>query len=364
MNRYIRQCVNLINKKSISPEYVTFFVTDSCNAKCRHCFYRQNLNSGKKALSCDEIEMISHNMDFFLALLITGGEPFLRKDIAEIVTIFYKINKIKKLAIATNGYFVENIEKSVEEILKKCPKLQLMVNISLDGIGDAHDEIRGVRGMFIRTVDTVKAIRRLQSHHSGLSLSVIYTFLNLNQDRAREDYQYIKSIIKPDYFNLSLVRSDTRDQNVHMGDLALYNNLWKEVKKDIITNRLRQSALSKLLCSAKIVAKDLAVKTLAGDNYITPCYAGKTNIVIYPDGDVFPCELLKDKIGNLREENYDFRRIWFSVKLKKIRNKIREERCYCYHGCNALTNVVYNPRYAPLIIARFINMLFCNYLRK
>ncbi|MFZ2602422.1 MAG: radical SAM protein [Candidatus Omnitrophota bacterium] len=358
MMQYIKQCFNLVNKRNIFPEYVTFFITNSCNARCRHCFYWQNLNSSAKDLSCDEIEMTSHNMDSFLFLLITGGEPFLRKDIPEIASIFYRRNNIKKLAIATNGYFVENIEKSIEEILKKCPKLQLMLNISLDGIGEDHDEIRGVRGMFIKTVDTVKVIRKLQGHYPDLLLSVIYTFSNLNQDRAREDYQYIKKIIKPNYFNLSLVRGNTRDPNINIGDLTLYNNLWKEVKKDIITSRLRQSVISRLLCAARVVAKDLVVKTLVEDKYITPCYAGKTNVVIYPDGDVFPCELLKDKIGNLREENYDFRRIWFSVKFKKIRREIEERRCYCYHGCNALTNVLYNPKHLPKIAINYIKQYF------
>jgi len=358
MMQYIKQCFNLVNKKNMFPEYVTFFVTSNCNAKCRHCFYWQDLNSIKEDLSCDEIEMISKNMNYFLFLLITGGEPFLRKDIPKIARIFYKKNRIKKLAIVTNGYFVEAIEKSVEEILKECPGLQLTLNVSLDGIGDKHDEIRGVKGMFLRTMASIEVIRRLQGSYPNLLLSVIYTFSNLNQNRAREDYQYIKRFIKPDYFNLSLVRGDTRDSSVNIGDLVLYNNLWKDVKKDIIFNNSKQSIVSGLLSAAKVVAKDLVVKTLEDRKYTTPCYAGKTNVVIYPNGDISPCELLKNKIGNLRKENYDFRKIWLSQEFKKIREEIRDKRCYCYHGCNVLTNVLYNLKYMPRIAINYVKQYF------
>jgi len=113
-----------------------------------------------------------------------------------------------------------------------------------------------------------------------------------------------------------------------------------------------------LLSATKVTAKDLALKTLMQDKYITPCYAGKTNIVIYPNGDVFPCELLGRKFGNLREEGYDLRKILFSAESGKIKKEIQEKRCYCYHGCNALTNVLYNTRYIPKIARNYFKQYF------
>jgi len=356
--QYTRQILKLINKRSISPEYVTFFVTSRCNAKCRHCFYWQSLNSDEKDLDCDEIDKIAYHMDPFFFLLITGGEPFLREDIPKIVSIFYKRNLIKKLAIATNGYFSENIEKGIEEILKKCPKLQLTVNISLDGIGESHDTIRGVRGIFLKTIDTIGVLKRLQKHYSNLLFSIIYTFSNLNQDRAGQDYEYIRKFIKPDYFNLSLIREGARDPSVSIGNFTLYKKLQQEVKKGMITDRLKHGAVSRLLCAARSVAKDLIAEMVERDKYITPCYAGKINVVIYPNGDLSPCEILKKSIGNLREEKYNFKKIWFSEKLKKVTVGLKDKECYCRHGCNALSNIIYNPWYIPRIITNYIKQQF------
>lgn len=358
MMQYIKQCFNLVDKRGMSPEYLTLFVTNKCNSSCRHCFYWQSLNSSEKDLSCDEINKLSSNMDNFLFLLITGGEPFLRDDIPEIVKIFYRKNCLKKLAIATNGYFVENIEKGVEGILRECPGLELNVNISLDGIGEDHDRIRGKDGMFAKAIAATKVIKQLKMHYPDLLLSVIYTFSALNENKAASDYQYIKKTIKPDYFNLSLVRGNTREQGLRVGNIREYNNLWSEIKKDILSKCFRQSVLSRLLSAAKVTAKDLALKTLMQDRYITPCYAGKTNIVIYPNGDVYPCELLEEGFGNLRKEGYDLRKILFSASSRKIKERIHKKRCYCYHGCNALPNVLYNVRYLPEIAINYCKQYF------
>lgn len=118
--------------------------------------------------------------------------------------------------------------------------------------------------------------------------------------------------------------------------------------------------LSNFIYVSKFIATDIIIKTAINNCRITSCYAGKINAVIYPGGDIYPCELLNNKIGNLRNANYDFKALWLSKERKDITDKIEEAKCHCSHGCNMLSNIVYNPKYLPEIVMNFMNMLLHN----
>jgi radical SAM protein with 4Fe4S-binding SPASM domain len=87
-----------------------------------------------------------------------------------------------------------------------------------------------------------------------------------------------------------------------------------------------------------------------------PCYAGNLTGIIRSNGDVYPCEILDNKIGNLRENNYDLRKIWQSDAANKIRNKIREEKCFCTHECFITNNILFNPKMLPKIFLEYIKL--------
>src|SRR3989338_1105886 len=101
---------------------LTFFVTTKCNAKCKHCFYWESLNQKIDELSLDEIKKISSTMPEFPVLSISGGEPYLRLDLAEICEVFYNQNKVKEIYIPTNSLLLSNVKKITESMLKKCPE--------------------------------------------------------------------------------------------------------------------------------------------------------------------------------------------------------------------------------------------------
>ncbi|MDP8235291.1 MAG: hypothetical protein P9M08_06945, partial [Candidatus Erginobacter occultus] len=86
---YLKYGRLIFNKRRVSPIYLVFFITEKCNADCKHCLLG-GIHPGTDELTIDEIEKVSRSMDDFLFLLPTGGEPFLRKDLPEIVRIFHR----------------------------------------------------------------------------------------------------------------------------------------------------------------------------------------------------------------------------------------------------------------------------------
>ena len=103
---------------------------------------------------------------------------------------------------------------------------------------------------------------------------------------------------------------------------------------------------NKYATAARIMLNELTYKTYEENKYTTPCYAGNLSGVMYPEGDVYPCEILDDshKIGNIRDFNLDFKKLWLSQKAKKEVDFIRKTKCFCTHECFNSVNILFNPK--------------------
>src|SRR5215472_5055515 len=132
-------------------ESMFLFVTSTCNSLCRTCFYWDELNSNRD-LSFPQIEKISSTAPPFHKLWISGGEPFLRKELAEIIEMFYRNNAVRHVNLPTNGLLPEKIESVIDHLLISCPELTIDLNFSLDGLANTHDSIRGVPNNFQKTL--------------------------------------------------------------------------------------------------------------------------------------------------------------------------------------------------------------------
>jgi radical SAM protein with 4Fe4S-binding SPASM domain len=346
-------------KKAITPEYVTLFVTQKCNLKCEHCFYWESLNTNINALSLDEIEKISASMNDFLFLLITGGEPFLRKDLTEVVEVFYKNNNVRKMNIMSNGTLPERMLSRLKEIYNKCPDLYLTLYISFDGIGEQHSTIRGVKDCYEKSIDTIRQIKEVQDNYPKLSIGVAMTYCSFNEKNIVDIYKHFKETVQPDTFTCSFIRGDPKDKLAKDCKTDNYVKLQEIFKQDLLNGRINgvsDPVVGNIVAGSKFAMTQQLVKTLT-DGYQSPCYAGQINAVIYENGDVFPCELLPDaKIGNLRDSNYDFNKVWFGDKRNEITDWISKTNCHCTHECNLLPNVIYNPKNSLGIIKNALQL--------
>jgi len=119
------------------------FVTSRCNSLCRTCFYWDNLNKNQD-LSFEQIGTISRTAPQFAKLWLSGGEPFLRQELDEIICLFYRQNQIRHLNLPTNGLLADKVHAVIARVLRDCPELTIDLNFSMDGLANTHDTIRGV----------------------------------------------------------------------------------------------------------------------------------------------------------------------------------------------------------------------------
>ena len=140
--QYYKHLYKALIKYKQLPSYFIFYPTSRCNLKCSHCFYYDSLNKKFNEITVDELDKITSTMDPILHLILTGGEPYLRHDLDQIVKIFYENTKVPIISIPSNGWYLDKMDKQINNMMKWCPELTLNQQISIDGIGEDHNNIR------------------------------------------------------------------------------------------------------------------------------------------------------------------------------------------------------------------------------
>src|SRR5215475_7879231 len=143
-------------QKLPSPPFLILFINSICNMKCEHCFYWQNLNR-RDDLTKDEIFALSDSLGKIENLNLSGGEPFLRKEFAEICRRFIQQNRVRQIYVPTNGWYTAKTITEIKETLKERALELFAVELSLDGTADFHDHFRAAPGSFERAMRTYDA---------------------------------------------------------------------------------------------------------------------------------------------------------------------------------------------------------------
>ena len=236
-----------------------------------------------------------------------------------------------------------------------CPLLTLNQQISIDGIGPDHDAIRmdkqvkGSENSFEKAILTIKHLKKLQKIYNRINIGIIITFTSQNQNKFKEIVKEIYSLVEPDNISINLVRGDPR-QKVNLDlDLKLYREA--VTYRDNLFYQKKMSGHSRFVgnkyaTAARIMLNELINKTYEENKYTTPCYAGNLSGVMYPEGDVYPCEILdaSHKIGNIRDYDLNFKKLWHSHKAKEEVKFIRKTKCFCTHECFNSVNILFNPK--------------------
>jgi MoaA/NifB/PqqE/SkfB family radical SAM enzyme len=349
---YLRYISKLVHKQSADPLYLVHFVTENCNACCKHCLLG-NRPFRSDELTLDEISRISESMNRILFLLIAGGEPFLRNDLTEIVDIYCTNNKVCSIGIPTNGMLTDKIVHSVQYILKCWPRVDIGVDVSLDGIGEDHDRIRGAPGLFKKAIQTYRQLEKLTRFFPNFNLNVAVTVSAFNQNRLSVLYDYLLNELHVKTINVLLVRGKPRDQGARDIDINCYSMFNRLLRTDIERGTLKGYhgyILSDFINAMKVVREQVIERIIRQQRCILPCYAGVLSAVIYSSGDVFPCELLNSRMGNVREQQYDFRRIWNSDTTSKIRQYIQKQHCFCTYECFLTNSILFSKRTLPYVL--------------
>jgi len=307
-----------MQKMSFPLYYLTWNVTCKCNLRCEHCYNALfDRNRVEDELSTKEgVEMISQAKNLGLkAILFTGGEPLLRKDLPSLI----KFAKDKRLIIflATNGTLID------KSFIKEFKGVIDGINISLDAAtSKKHDEIRGVKGCFIKTLNSIGTLQK----HFPISIAFTATQKNLSELSS------VAKIAKRYKIPLKIKRFISMGIGSRNQELTLSKSNYK-----ILIEQIRQ-----LRKSQKVLFSDPIWLSLNEEriNSYGGCLAGIFSICLDFNGTAYPCTKLKIPLGNIR--NTSLKKIWrkskILIKLRKKRLKGKCKNCekrYSCGGCRA-----------------------------
>jgi len=341
------------------PIHLTFFVTRRCNSRCPFCFYLRSDDVPSGALpelSLSEIGKISSSLGRLLWLSFSGGEIFLRDDLVEIARTFYRNNKPAIMLFPTNGLLPGVIRERIEEIVRSCPRSVVALKLSLDGLGEAHDALRKTPGSFTRTMQTYQAVSGMTDRYPNFELGINTVFCSENQDAMDEIIDYVGGLKYIKTHTISLVRGNLSDKSYAGVDINKYHDAVLKLERNLQEGRsaVYRFRGGRIKAAQDILQRRLIDRTAREHRRIVPCYAGRLNLVLSEAGEVYPCELLTDSFGNVRDHGYDIRKVGGSKKARGVIASIRNDRCHCTHECYFMTNILFNPRLYPSLMKEYL----------
>jgi len=308
----------------------------TCNSRCSTC------NIWKKTaknLTVDEYEKIFRKIGKApYWITFSGGEPFLRQDIVQVVSTIYKVSKPRIINIPTNGLLTKTIVEKTEAILKACPQAQIIVNLSIDGIEEQHDAIRNVPGNFKKVISTFNKLKALQYPNLSVGIHTVISKLNVDTFPG-----IANSLMKlhPDSYITEIaeerVELDTMGTDITPSVLAYKSAI------DYLIHRIKHDrfkGMNKITMAFRIEYYNLVKRIMRDKRQIMPCYSGIASAQISPEGDVWSCCIKAKPLGNLRQRGYSFKGIWFSPEADLERRSIHKKECWCPLANASYTNML------------------------
>jgi len=287
------------------PTDASIIITYRCPMRCKMCNVWMYPTEVKDEITPKDLEILP-KLSF---INITGGEPFIREDLPEIVEILY--TKAPRIVISTSGWFSDR----VIALAKRFPNIG--IRISIEGLSQCNDDLRGRAGGFDNGLKTLLELKRMGLTDIGFG----QTISNSNSNDILPLYELSK--------NLEMEFATAAFHNsfyFHKDDNVIVNK--DEVESNIkeLVNRLLKEKSPKSWFRAFFNLG--LINYIEGGKRMLPCEAGSMNFFIDPFGEVFPCNGLEEKIwkesmGNIHSaENFD--EIWTSDRAERVRALVRD----------------------------------------
>ena len=284
----------------------TVIVTYRCNARCNMCNRYKAPSRADEEISIDTIKKLPPM--YFTN--ITGGEPFIRNDLKDIVRELYK--KSDRIVISTNGYFTDRIL----DLCKEFPNIG--IRISIEGLEETNDKIRGLKDGFKKGYETLKLLRQMGMKDVGFGMTV--------QDLNANDLVPLYDI--------------SNELGLEFATASLHNSFYFVEAKNIIKDRPMVAKNFELLINKLLKSKSPKkwmrayfnhglINYIYGQKRLLPCDMSFDTFFIDPYGDVMPCNGTKDKevMGNLNTQSWN--ELWNSEAAEIVRKKVRS----CSRNC-------------------------------
>lgn len=281
-------------------------VTYRCNAQCQMCNIWKYPSDANEEVSAEDLKKIPGGLDF---ANITGGEPFLREDIEDIVRVI--LPKTKRLVISTNGFYTEKII----ELAKKFP--QIGFRVSIEGLPQVNDSIRGLKNGFDHGIRTLIKLGELGIKDIGFGITV--------SDKNAKDMLELYSLSKK--LNLEFATAAMHNTYYfHKNDNAFIDKKAVTDEFKALTTALLKSNTPKNWFRAYFNYG--LINYINGNERILPCEMGTDVFFVDPFAEVYPCNGMDWSMGNLKKQTFD--EIWNSQQAKQVREKVAQCKKNCW----------------------------------
>lgn len=295
------------------PKEVCIIVTYRCNAKCNMCDVFHYPTKPSEEITVADIEKLPSGLRF---INITGGEPFVRQDIKEIVAVARK--KAGRIVISTNGFFTDRII----DLCETYPETG--IRISIEGLQKTNDDIRGIPHGFDRGLRTLLTLRRMGLKDIGFGMTVqdmnCNDLLPLYELANALGYEFATATLHNSHYFHKLDNC-IADKEMVCGEFA-----------KLIGELLKSSEPKKWF---RAYFNYGLMNYIKGNRRFLKCEMGSEACFVDPSGDVLACNGMSEKmpLGNIRTQS--FAEIWNSLQAQAVRQAVDTCTKECWMVGNA-----------------------------
>ncbi len=336
-----------------TPRYLILHVLTACDARCRMCCTAAPRPQARMAppLTLAQIDLLTRSMGPIPQLTLSGGEPLLREDVHRIIGLFYEQAGTRFITVPTNALHPERVMRLMREFVALCPWGFLNLCLPLHGGEALHDATMGVPGSYAQLCLTYAAITRFCRSHPNVSCVLNCVVSAFNQAKYREIVELAESRFPAAPLAIAYARPPYRDSTAGEFPITAYQAMhaWRRTGMRARGGRNPYTRIQDAIAGQHCAAVT-AVATGQRSNVV--CCAGTHLVVIYANGDVYPCEPLAASgayrcavppppggLGNLHDFNCNLAHLLESEQACTLLNWRAGTACACTWEC-ALTSEI------------------------
>lgn len=322
------------------PINLTVSVTYSCPSRCLTCdIWQKKVDD----LTVDEYGKIFRTLERVpIWVTISGGDQFLRADLPDIVGLIRQEIDPGIINIPMNGVVTERIFTLLPQIAERSRGSQLVLNLSVDGIEEEHDRLRGAPRNYEKLKMVGELIHDLKKSYDHIVLGVHTVISKHNVAKIPEVERIARATFRPDSYITEVaenrVELKTMDKDI-TPDPDEYRRAAAHLKNVIQAGR-SMNPVARLVESLRLEYYDLATRILEERRQVIPCYAGWASAHLAPDGHVWGCCTRAESMGNVRDHGYDFRTVWLGKEADAFRESVKAGECACPLANASYTNLL------------------------
>ena len=352
MHPYVNAARSAFSKR---PNYIIQYVTARCPARCKMCFYWEEIQSAKRSteLTIEEFGRIADNFGMLQQVTLTGGEPFVRTDLPEIASVFDRKNEAQFISIPTSSILVDRTKESVREILKTTRNSLLVVCLSIDALGDDHDEIRGYKGCFDKVVENYHNMVSLKHEIKNFHIKLNMTVSAFNHEMIDDVVEFARKELPEAAFNFNFTRGNPMVPESKEIGLEEYRRVVR-VAREKHNQAMTDFPFARVLKGLGATTYEIIEERMQTEQRTMPCTAGTRMLVISETGVVKPCEILGKEFGSLRDYDFDLDRLLAEQSSRNICQHIKDRKCSCTFENAILNSTMSYPQMWPKLVKNIV----------